>query len=278
LSSGAGAYEFKAEKHRINYTAAEDIAKSLINILISGPDSKELISPFPENVRLLSLSKTNTAMYIKYSDEYLNMTEFEMNLADYCVVKTLSGINGIQKFQFSLDGEPHPVSGYRFVTLEDFITNKNAFQILTRNITLYYPSEDYSGLVARNVSFSMYGHEALENKVISLLLHGDEDLGLSLELPFQARLLSIYVFENTAYLDFSEEFLEYANENDPLRGRLTVYSIVNSLTEIPYIKNVVFKIKGKPPGVYAGINLNEPLARNKSYIGLENPIIADYML
>ena len=157
LSSGAGAYEFKAEKHRINYTAAEDIAKSLINILISGPDSKELISPFPENVRLLSLSKTNTAMYIKYSDEYLNMTEFEMNLADYCVVKTLSGINGIQKFQFSLDGEPHPVSGYRFVTLEDFITNKNAFQILTRNITLYYPSEDYSGLVARNVSFRCTG-------------------------------------------------------------------------------------------------------------------------
>ena len=66
----------------------------------------------------------------------------------------------------------------------------------------------------------MYGHEALENKVISLLLHGDEDLGLSLELPFQARLLSIYVFENTAYLDFSEEFLEYANENDPLRAGL----------------------------------------------------------
>ena len=73
-------------------------------------------------------------------------------------------------------------------------------------------------------------------------------------------------------MNFTEEFLEYANEENSMRGKLTIYSIVNSLTELPNINNVKFEVEGKPISVYAGINLDEPLTRNKDFIKLHNYI------
>lgn len=272
LSSDDGAFGFKAEKHYLNYTSDETIAKALINILISGPKSRDLVSPFPENLRLVSLKKTGNVIYINYSKQYLDLTAFEMNLADYCVIKSLSGISGISRFSFSVEGGPHPISGYKFVSLENFIPDKDSFKIFTKNITLYYPSEDYSSLIARNITFSIHGHEAIEKKVLSMLMYGTEHSNLRLKLPLNTFLYSVSVINNTVNLNFTEEFLEYANEENSMRGKLTIYSIVNSLTELPNINNVKFEVEGKPISVYAGINLDEPLTRNKDFIKLHNYI------
>jgi len=80
---------------------------------------------------------------------------------------------------------------------------------------------------------------------IEELIKGSEEAGHVSTIPEGTMLNSIDIDDETAYVDFSEEF----KENYQLGSAaeiMTVYSIVNTLTEFPAIKKVKFLVEGKP--------------------------------
>jgi len=78
------------------------------------------------------------------------------------------------------------------------------------------------------------------------------------------------IVENVAYVDFSKELME--NHWGGSRAEeLTVYSIVNTLTDVSGIKEVQILIEGSIPSTIAGhIILDEPLSANFDIIELKN--------
>ncbi len=81
-------------------------------------------------------------------------------------------------------------------------------------------------------------------------------------LPRGTCLKSVKIVDNVAYVDFSEELME--NHWGGSRAEeLTVYSIVNTLTDVPGIKEVQILIEGLVSSTIAGhIILDEPLSPN----------------
>jgi spore germination protein GerM len=84
-------------------------------------------------------------------------------------------------------------------------------------------------------------------------------------IPAGTKLLNVETYENIAKIDLSQEFLENSPDTRIL-DEYVIYSIVNTLTEIPEIEGVIFYIEGIRIKIYGNVDLSIPAIRNKEYI------------
>ena len=88
----------------------------------------------------------------------------------------------------------------------------------------------------------------LEQLVIEQLLKGPSTIdGVSSKdiqatIPKDTILNKVTLKEHTCYVDFSEQFL---NKPDGITAEVAIYSVVNTLIELPDITKVQFSINGK---------------------------------
>jgi len=84
-------------------------------------------------------------------------------------------------------------------------------------------------------------------------------------IPAGTELIGAETYENIAAIDLSQEFLENSLDSRIL-DEYVIYSIVNTLTEIPEVEGIVFYIEGIRIKVYGNIDLSIPAIRNNDYI------------
>ncbi|MCL6451852.1 MAG: GerMN domain-containing protein [Acetobacteraceae bacterium] len=98
------------------------------------------------------------------------------------------------------------------------------------------------------------------------LLKGPAQAGHVRTIPEGVRLLGVTIEGDLARVDFSRELT--ARHGGGSAGELfTVYSIVNTLTELPGVKRVQILQEGKPLETLAGhMELLEPISRSEELI------------
>jgi len=84
-------------------------------------------------------------------------------------------------------------------------------------------------------------------------------------IPGGTKLLGVEVQENIVKVNLSEEFFKDSLDNRIL-DEYIIYSVVNTLTEVPGIEGVVFYIDGKRIKVYGNVDLSIPAVRNEEYL------------
>lgn len=131
-------------------------------------------------------------------------------------------------------------------------------------VTVYFSDEDALGLVAERRPLSR-GQDPVA-QTLAELIKGPQRPGLYPTIPQGVRVLSTRQAGKTLYVDFSRE-LQTNHWGGSAGEILTVYSIVNSLTAIPGIEEVVILIEGELQETLAGhLALDEPLRRAEDLI------------
>jgi len=87
-------------------------------------------------------------------------------------------------------------------------------------------------------------------------------------IPAGTELIGVETYENIAAIDLSQEFLENSLDSRVL-DEYVIYSIVNTLTEIPEVEGAVFYIEGIRIKIYGNVDLSIPAIRNSDYISEE---------
>lgn len=127
------------------------------------------------------------------------------------------------------------------------------------NLILFFPNN--SGTYLMPVSRLATFNTSIERTIVEEILKGPGTAELKNPILERTKLLSIAKKEDTIIADFSRDFVK----NNPVQSRImAVYSIVNSLTEIPGIKKVVLKVEGKGLESTGGTTFTEPFKRNRS--------------
>jgi len=110
---------------------------------------------------------------------------------------------------------------------------------------------------------------SLARQVVVELIKGPENSDLYPTIPEGTQTNEIYIVDDIAYIDLSEEI--FKNHPGGSSGELmTVYSIVNTLTEIPPIRGVQILVGGNETKSLAGhIDISMPLLRDENWIKLE---------
>jgi len=112
--------------------------------------------------------------------------------------------------------------------------------------------------------------------IVNELIAGPKDKNLKPTIPEGTKLCSPVSISGTiATVDLSKEFVD-KHPGGKNAEQLTIYSIVNSLTEVKEINKVQFKIEGKVQSLYKGsYKFDVPFPRSTSLISIETTNDAD---
>lgn len=102
--------------------------------------------------------------------------------------------------------------------------------------------------------------------VIGELIRGPQSENLVKTVPPNARLRQVWVDGEVAYVDFSREF-QTEHWGGSTGDTFTLFSVVNSLTELPGIKAVQFLVEGEIEEAILGhTDTTEPIYRREDLI------------
>lgn len=118
---------------------------------------------------------------------------------------------------------------------------------------------------------SSMGHAEAVAALLSALLSGPGPASvLQPTVPAGVVVRSATLSGDVAVVDFSSEFVSN-HWGGSSAEEMTVYSIVNTITELPYVKAVRILVEGKPIGALTGhLDLEHALQRNTSMVRFRN--------
>jgi germination protein M len=138
-------------------------------------------------------------------------------------------------------------------------------------VTLYFSNQDGTGLINEIHYLSMddakQGTEQLASLLVKELVKGPSNSELKATIPEGAALRSQVKVENrTATVDMTKEFVDN-HPGGKEAEEMTIFSIVNTLTELKDIETVKFLINGKEQKEFKGnFRFDNEFPRNESLI------------
>lgn len=250
----------------------QEQAQSVLDELKEPSEDIKYTAPIPEEVEVQECSLHGSILDVDFSGEYTEIEPLEEKLVRAAVVQSLLQVTGINAVSFTVEEEPLVDSDGLLVGLmngDDFVENTGSSPSTyqTDTLTLYFADESGSRLVAekRNVRYS--SNVPKEKLIVEKVMQGPETEGAYPTVNPDANLLSVTTKDGICYVNFDSTFLTGTYDILP---ELTVYSIVNSLTEGTEVQEVQFTINGESNARYMEtVDLSKPLEENLDLIAAD---------
>lgn len=244
-------------------------ALDLMKALLDGPeDSDGLYSPFPKGVsiRRIELDEDTGTLQVDLSEQYGGLVGFDLTVADYCIVLTLSQLPNVDTVEILVDGESIPYRDRQELRAGDVLLSGIGEEPDAFLAALYFPSRDGVRLVAEYRQVTRSGGSAAEI-VMAELLRGPSDGEGCLPLPHDTQMRSLTVSNGICQVNLSSEFVTNAPQNEELAG-LTLYALVDTLCTLSGVTQVRLLVEGDAVQNYGSIAINgAPLSANFALVG-----------
>lgn len=188
----------------------------------------------------------DSSLTINFDTGYSELSEIGEVLCRAAVVKTLSQIKDVEFIQFAVNGQPLIDSNGDLVgimTKEDFVDSTGT----ETKVKLYFANETGDALKEFVTDINYTGTGSLEEQVLRELMNGPSQVGMYRTLPEGTDILKVEMKEGVCYVDFNDKFMEKLPK---LKDEVVIYSIVNTLVELPYITKVQFLVNGEVQPVF----------------------------
>ncbi len=233
------------------------------------PSMEGHVAAIPESVALPEVFiEASGLTTLSFDESYGTVSGIREVLMRAAIIKTLCQIDNIDSVVFYVAGQPLMNSEKMPVGImkdTDFIDSTgpeaNYYQYLYAKI--YYTDEEGTSLLASNLKIPYTGSEAAEKIVLQQLINGPVASDMYPVLPEDVKLLSVSTKDNVCTVDFSREFLDKLPE---VSEEIVIYSVVNTLAELPGIYQVQFLVEGKSEKTYLKMDLSIPYERNLNVI------------
>ena len=251
-------------------TTKEGMIKEFLAALSSDSENVEYRKPIPNDVEVTDYSLDGVLLSIHFDADYSNMSEVEEVLCRAAVVRTMTQIDGVDCVTFYVGDTPlTDVKGNIVGSMNDesFIENPgeqiNSIQNTTLN--LYFSNKDGDGLIKETRQDVYYSSNiSVEKLIMEQLLSGPQIEGAKSAIPEGTKLVTVSVVDGVCYVSLDEAF---KNQDYKVNEAVVIYSIVDSLTELPTINKVQISVNGDTSGVYRdNFALSDMYDRNLDYV------------
>lgn len=245
------------------------VLKAALNALLEGPASADLHKAIPDGTRLLGVNKKDNVAIVDFSEEYNHFGGSVAEIvARVSVVNTLTEFQGIDRVKILVEGkELIGPSGEPFGEMERFALDEKGYPIQgqKKTVTLYFGNSNADKVVPEQREVIVNEGKPIEKVIFEELIKGPQKQGSKAIIPNGTRILSVNTKDGICTLDLSREFVD--NHPGGSAGELmTINSIVNSLTELPHVKKVMFLVEGKTRDVFIHLSFDQPFGRNEEII------------
>lgn len=246
--------------------------EEVLGYLSTASPKLEYQVPLAQDITVIGTKMTGSTLLLNVSEEYKLLDTATEILTRASIVKSLTQIDGIDKVNMLIKGEPLKDSLGKLVgnmSADMFIDNAgkeiSTYEKVT--IRLYFTNEDGNALVAVDRTKPYNTNVSLDKFVIEELIKGPEATtteGVYPTINPNTKLISTYTKDNTCYVNFDSAFLTQVSN---VQNGVIVYSVVNTLCNLPGIDKVQIIIDGKTDVVFHGvIPLSTVFSRNMTYM------------
>ena len=255
-----------AESYQTETTDVQKLLEELLERLSAKPDKMQYKAPLAENFELLDYTWDGGQLTLNFDERYKEMDTIKEVLVRASVVRTLSQIENVNYISFMIQNEPLMDStGVAIGTMsaDAFIDNAgneiNTYEKV--NLRLYFANENGDMLIEENQRNVVYNSNvSLEKLVVEKLIEGPATSGHYPTINPSVKINSVTVNDRICYVNLSEAFLSQPYN---VTSDVTIYSLANSLVELPNINKVQISINGATDIFYKEtISLTNMFERN----------------
>lgn len=234
-------------EYEITGDAPEIKVEELLAKLEETPESMELRSVLPESIKLLDYTLERQQLYLDFDTEYLNMDRATEVLVRAALVKTMVQIEEVSFVGIRIAGEPLKDSkgiGIGLMNENSFLDNMGSEEHATKivNLNLYFANKNGDKLTTQSTVIEYNANVAVEKVVVEQLILGPTEKNCYATIPKDTKVMSVTTKDGVCYVNLDTGFT--AQGYDVL-GTVTIYSIVNSLTDLPGITSVQILVNGE---------------------------------
>lgn len=259
--------ELVQETREIVISEDASIAECVIKELMKGPKNPEYKAIIPKDAEVNDVMVTEDLAIVDFSDKIRLTTDADILLLSTSVLRTLTEIEGIERVLLTVDGgDFENLAGYTIgIMNKSDIVYDTTPQVKQQYFTLYFADLDSFKLVPETRKITVNEKETLEMQAMKELLKGPADKELSKTIPGETKILSVETKEGVCFVNLSQEFVS-RHTGGTASEQLTIYSIVNTLTELTGVDKVQFLIEGQKSESFIHMLINEPFVRDESLI------------
>ena len=243
--------------------------KEMLKALSKNTNSPDYQTAMPEEVKVNDWNLENAQLRLYFNNAYGEMDNVAEVLCRAAVVRTLTQIKGVDCISLYVGDSPlidangAPVG---LMTAESFVENpgEQINAILSSEITLYFANKDGTKLVPEVQEVHYSSNISMEKLIMEHLLKGPENKELRSAVPQGTKLVSVSVLDGVCFVNLDEGFLD---QNYEISEPIVIYSIVDSLVELPNINKVQIAVNGDSDKVYRDkYDLSVMYDRNLDYL------------
>lgn len=247
-------------------SSKEEKVEYLLNQLINPPAGK--VSPVCDGTKVNYVKIEDEIATVDFSKEFTDAKNPIYTLSPAAVAKTLCSLDFISGVNILVDGMPAlGVDGtpIGIIMKSDLMADEGKSASLKTTVSLYFGDEMGEGLVLERRNVEIPSSSTVERIVVDEIIKGPSDSDKISVIPAGVKVLSVETKNRVCFVNLSKEFIDKFTGGSS--GEiLTVYSIVNSLTELDTVGSVQFLIEGEKKDSLSHMAINEPIVRDKSII------------
>ena len=231
----------------------DTLIQELLEKLAETPEGGSMEAVLTDSIFVTDYALESGQLSLHFDPAYKDMNGIREILCRSAVVRTLCQIPDVEYVSFLIgdsplmDSEKNPVGQ---MNADSFVENTgdaiNEETVTT--LTLYFANKTGDKLVKEKVNVTGSSNISVEKLVVESLIRGpvskDTDYPT---LPSGTKILSISTKDGICYVNLNEGFLEQGYN---VTEAVTIYSIVDSLTELSGIVKVQILVNGETNLVY----------------------------
>lgn len=242
----------------------------LIKAFYSDPVIDNMTPVLNEGISIKRRTISGSGLDIDFSVSYNSLSKTEEVLTRAAIVETLTQLDGISYVRFFVEGEElkdDHGKAYGPMRGDDFI-NDTATEINTydrRRITLYFADMEGYHLKKTTRTVVYTANMSTEKLIVQKLIEGPETgEDVYPTIPKDTSLLSVTTNNGMCYVNFNAAIREKPYN---VAENVVIYSIVDSLTELPNIDQVQILVEGVSDGtLYGGMSLDRIYERDTDIV------------
>lgn len=236
----------ESHSYQLQGVTLEEQLTEVMVALGTTPEKLEYKAPLAMGFSVLDYEYESGRLTIEMDGRYKELPATTEVLVRAAIVKSFTGISGVNFVFFTVDGEPLKDS------LGKYVGGMNAIQFIENEgktintydevrLKLYFANETGDGLVATSRTKEYNTNIPLEKLVVEELIKGPNAEGVYPTINPDTKVASVIVKDGICYVNLDESFLIQKNEVTP---EVTIYSIANSLTELNSVNKVQISVNG----------------------------------
>lgn len=221
----------------------------LLKALSTAPKDPDIIATLSKETMLNDYTLEGGLLVLDFDNSYVNLSKTTEVLFRAALTRSFTAIKDIDSVAITIDGEDLLDSVGNSVGVmraDNFIDNPgdemNAYE--QTRVALYFADSDGKALVKENRDVVYSSNISTERLVLEELLKGPEKSDHLATLSGDRTVISVTTKDGICYVNLSEKPIEQAGLFSNISEEITLYSIVNSLCELPEINKVSISIEG----------------------------------